>query len=138
MIRSSWLAPVAVLVGALLLMLAISLPWAYVGGEQVGLDWVGVQAIIPTILLGVATIAAIAFPQRRRWALLAATLLGLLAGYTSLALARAIPTMAAVFASADGSRGPAFVAILAAEAVLILGAWSTLLAARRGTSINAD
>jgi hypothetical protein len=130
MIRSSWLAPVGVLVGALLVVHAISLPWAYVGGEQVGLDWVGVQAIIPTLLLGVATIAAIAFPRRRRWTLLAATVLGLLAVYRSLALARAIPTMAAVFASADGSRGPAFGAILAAETVLLVGAWSTLLAAR--------
>lgn len=130
MIRTSWVPPVAVAGGALLLGLAVSLPWAYVGGEQVGLDWVGAQAIIPPGLLGVAAMVAIASPQLRRWAVLAASLIGLLAGYSSLALARAIPTMAAVWASTDGSQGPAFVAILAAEAILILAAWSTQLPAR--------
>jgi hypothetical protein len=128
--RTSSLPPVAVVGGALLLGLAVSLPWAYVGGEPVHLDWVGVQAIIPTALLGVAAIVAIASPQLRRWAVLAVGLIGLFAGYSSLALARAIPTMAAVWASSDGSRGPAFVAILAAEAILILAAWATQLPAR--------
>lgn len=130
MIRSSWLPPVAVVSGALLLGLAVALPWAYVGGEQVGLDWVGVQAAIPAVLVAVAAIVAIASSQRRRWAVLAATLLGVFAGYSSLALARAIPTMASVWAGVDGSQGPAFVAILGAEAIFVLAAWSTLLAAR--------
>jgi hypothetical protein len=130
MIRTSWLPPVAVVAGALLLGLAVGLPWAYIGGEQVGLEWVGVQAVIPAAFVGVAAIVAIASPHRRRWSVLAATLLGLFAGYSSLALARAIPTMAAVWAGTGGSRGPAFVAILAAEAIMIVAAWSTLLAAR--------
>ena len=130
--RLSWVPPIAFVGGAMLLVLAIGLPWAYVGDQPVGLDWVGVQVAIPAVLLGSAAVVAIAAPRGRRWAVLAATLLGLFAGYSSLALARAIPTMAAVRADTDGSRGPAFVAIIAAEAILILAAWSTLLAARPG------
>lgn len=132
MMGTSRMPAVAVAGGAVLIGLAANLPWAYVSGRPVGLDWVGLQAIVPASLLGVVASGAIALPRLRRWAVLAATLLGLFAGYSSLALARAIPTMAAVFASSDGSRGPAFVAILAAEGILILAAWATQLPARSG------
>ena len=130
MIGTSWLPQATVLCGMLLLALAVALPWAYIGGEQVGLAWVGVQAAIPALLVAVAALVAIARSQGRRWAVVAASLLGVFAGYSSLALARAIPTMAGVWANADGSRGPAFVAILAAEAILTMATWTTLLAAR--------
>ena len=129
MIRT-FVAPVATAAGMLLLGLAVVLPWAYVGGRQVGLDWVGVQAIFPTAVLGLATVVALVSPRIRRWTVLGATLVGFLAGYSSLALARAVPTMAAVWSSTDGSPGPAFISILAAEGILILGAWSTQLLAR--------
>ena len=127
MIKLSRLPPTALVFGALLLGLAMALPWAYVGGQHVGLDWVGAQAAIPAVLLGFTAMVAVASPRGRRWAVPAATVLGVLAGYGSLALARAIPTMAAVWNGAEGSRGPALVAILASEAVFILAAWSTLL-----------
>jgi hypothetical protein len=148
MSRTSWLPMIAVVAAAVLWVLAVMLPWAYIGGRAVGLDWVEVDVgsglpavilqLIPTVLAGVAAIVAIASPKRRRWAVLVTTGVGLFAGYNSVALARAIPTMAAIWAGTEGSRGPAFVAIIAAETILILAAWSTLLVVQSLTFAHAE
>lgn len=130
MIRISLVSAAGLATGVLLLGVAIALPWAFIGGRAVGPEWVGHAAYLPTVLLAMAASISAAVARFRPWTVAVSSLIGLLAGYTSLALARAIPTMAAVQESADGSRGPAFLAILAAEAVLIVTAWSTLLPRR--------
>jgi hypothetical protein len=129
MIKTPQLALAMAVFGALLLGMSLALPWAYVAGAAVGLDWVGFQAVVPAGLVAVAAVFAIKSPQRQRWAWIS-TPLAAFAAYSSIAMARALPTMAAVWAEADGSAGPAIVAVLGADLLFVMAAWAAHLGSR--------
>lgn len=131
-LKHSRLAGASATGGLLALVVAPALPWAYVGGRPVGIDWIGPPAIVPLLLLAlVATIALAVREPGGRW-VAGASALGGFAGYVVVAGARAIPTMAAVRESADGSPGPAFLVVIAADAFLTLAVWVGFVALRAG------
>lgn len=83
------------------------------------------------LLALVAAIALAVHEHGGRW-VAGASELGGFAGYFVVAGARAIPTMAAVRESADGSPGPAFLVVIAADAFLTLAVWASFVSLRAG------
>jgi hypothetical protein len=122
--------------GITALCAALVTPWVFVAGAAVGFDWLGMPAVLPSLLLAVGGSFAV-LVRPGGWATVVVTAIGLLAIYMAIALARSIPTVGAVWADADAKPGPGFLLALASQTLIVVSVWLAGRSRKRQTAATA-